>query len=374
MSRIRKLAMVMALLSATASAQRTRVVALNGSGDFTSLQGAANASSPGDTIIVRSGQYAEPNATVITKGVTILCDPGVLWAWFAAPPIYIENIPADQTLTWRGGSFSSSSGITPSMVVRGCEGHVLINGFQATNFIKISGCRNVYLHRISLEFDGIFVQTSTVTMTNCSFDVRYVHGEIPIELRSSRVAIANSLIISRAVPFGVPALSPAIKAVSSVLTIGARTRVGVIGGTQPAITTKGTVLIELDPSAVLVSQTTPMIQGTAQVVDVARSVVRASFAAVGEVFEMTAFTEPDSLIATFVEHRFQSPVPTPFGDLWVRPIARVIDFGRADANGKRSFSVVVPPIAPGFPIVLQPIALSVSGALTLGVASGIVMN
>ena len=101
MNRIRKLAMVAALLSATASAQRTWVVDLNGSGNFTSLQAAANASSPGDTIIVRSGVYAEPNATTITKGVTILCDPGVLWAWFNAPAIYIENIPADQTLTWR---------------------------------------------------------------------------------------------------------------------------------------------------------------------------------------------------------------------------------------------------------------------------------
>ena len=182
------------------------------------------------------------------------------------------------------------------------------------------------------------------------------------------------MITAREDLFGFAPVIPAIKAVSSVLTIGARTRVETQSPTDPAITTLGTVLVELDPSAELVSEVTPMIQGTAQAVDVARSTVSASSASVGEVFEMTAFTEPDSLIATFVETRFMSLVPTPFGDLWVRAIARVIDFGRADANGERFFSVVVPPIARGFPIVLQPIALSISGELTIGVASGIVMN
>jgi hypothetical protein len=126
------LAAVLALLAAPARADVIVVDQANGPGtDYTWLQTAIDAAAPGDTLLVRSGDY--DGIAIVGKGLTVVADDGAVvncgpdFNSFSA----IRDVPAGQTVTVRGLSFdcywpisSQQVFVGTTLMVRDCEGTV----------------------------------------------------------------------------------------------------------------------------------------------------------------------------------------------------------------------------------------------------------
>ncbi len=108
-----------ALLVAAIPAQQTWTVSESGGGNFTTLQAALAAASPGDTILVLPGTY---DATLTTsKGVALLGGAAVnIMGQFA-----LDGLPAGQTFAMKGFTGNSFFWLT-QLVVRSCQGDVVL--------------------------------------------------------------------------------------------------------------------------------------------------------------------------------------------------------------------------------------------------------
>ncbi len=96
----------------------TRTVALDGSQQYTSIQTAVSAASPGDTVLVYPGRYLE-NISVRVSGVTIISLEAI-----TGNPAYIDSTIVDgRTISW-------------GIWVRQNSQNILIRGFSVTNCIK----------------------------------------------------------------------------------------------------------------------------------------------------------------------------------------------------------------------------------------------
>jgi hypothetical protein len=103
------------LLATVASAQNQYFVDDNGPANFNDLPSAVAAVSPGDVLIVRAGNYA---GTVLSKGISILCDDGV-----RAPVLDITGVPAGQVAVVSGFQ-------TEELAVTYCVGTVILQHVQ----------------------------------------------------------------------------------------------------------------------------------------------------------------------------------------------------------------------------------------------------
>lgn len=111
----------------------TRTVSLNGSQQYTSIQIAVSASSPGDTVLVYPGRYLE-NISVWVSGVTVISLEAITGDY-----AYIDSTIVDgQAISW-------------GIWVRQNSQNIVIRGFSFTNCIK-----------------GLSVSENAVaTITNC---------------------------------------------------------------------------------------------------------------------------------------------------------------------------------------------------------------
>lgn len=106
---------VLALFASVASAQSQYIVDDNGPSDFVDLPSAVAATVPGDVLVVRAGSYG---ATVISKGITVLCDDAV-----SVPQLDITGVPAGQVAV-------ISAIQTPELTVTSCGGTVILQHVQ----------------------------------------------------------------------------------------------------------------------------------------------------------------------------------------------------------------------------------------------------
>ena len=96
----------------------TRTVSLDGSQQYTSIQAAVSASSPGDTVLVYPGRYLE-NISVWVSGVSIISLEAV-----TGNPAYIDSTVIDgQAISW-------------GIWVRQNSQNITIRGFSITNCVK----------------------------------------------------------------------------------------------------------------------------------------------------------------------------------------------------------------------------------------------
>ncbi|MDP2172575.1 MAG: hypothetical protein Q8J62_02260 [Candidatus Cloacimonadaceae bacterium] len=69
--RLRKLALLMLIISLLSALEAlTRIVDIDGTGQYTSIQAAINVSSPGDTVLVYPGRYYE-NVYIQTNNISL---------------------------------------------------------------------------------------------------------------------------------------------------------------------------------------------------------------------------------------------------------------------------------------------------------------
>lgn len=116
------------LLTAAGTAQTTWTVAGDGSAQFTQIEAAYDAASPGDTVLVRPGTY-QGFERWSTKGLRILGSaPGVV----IDGPLRLRNVPNGQqlaihhlTVDATNNPFVAGVGQAVGMVVEGCSNLVL---------------------------------------------------------------------------------------------------------------------------------------------------------------------------------------------------------------------------------------------------------
>jgi hypothetical protein len=121
---------LVATLLASRAAADVIVVDINGGGDFTELDLAITVAQPGDTVLVKPGNYFGPlnpfgEALIIDKALTVVGDVG-------GPPLvpvtYIQNLDPGETVIIRNMSFvdSPTAGVNaPSVHIRDNQGTIV---------------------------------------------------------------------------------------------------------------------------------------------------------------------------------------------------------------------------------------------------------
>ena len=87
------LALSLLLMLCLSLAATTRIVDINGTGQYTSIQTAVNACAPGDTVLVYPGRYLE-STTVVQKNNLVICSLEAL----TGDPLYISTTIIDAQL------------------------------------------------------------------------------------------------------------------------------------------------------------------------------------------------------------------------------------------------------------------------------------
>lgn len=88
------------LVAGPSEAQSLSTVRSNGTGDFTTIQGAVDASADGDIVLVQAGAYPDP-VTIDDKGITLVVDEGVA-ADLNFSLFTVQNLGLGKTTTLRG--------------------------------------------------------------------------------------------------------------------------------------------------------------------------------------------------------------------------------------------------------------------------------
>jgi hypothetical protein len=337
------------------AAQQTIIV----SGGGFALNQAIAAASPGDLLIVRAGNYVPAWSD---RGVSILCDPGVIFESAFGPSLGARGIPVGQTFLLRGGTIQFI-GHAGGPVVQSCQGAVRFEDLVHNQppIGAISDSANVSFRNCHLSH--VEVRNSTVALHGCNGVGRIFESALLI--RSGNVTISGgSFTGGGQAPFSA---MPAIVLEAGLVTItgDSNTTIAAAGGTSgsvPAIATTGGTIV-LDPSVTLRGNASPAVTGPAFV-----DVVRVPYASVQldpSLLRASIFAEPSALSAALLSWSVP-PLPTPFGTLWVHALASVVDFGVVPAGGVRTLQLTVPPLASALPIILQPASLGVNGRIVLG--------
>lgn len=183
--RIAHLFAFFAFLPAAAHAQGVVVVDASGGGAFTDLQNAVDDAHPGDTILVRPGQYDD---VVINKGLSVVSDTGGVVAIDGS--VSVVNLPAGESVhlhgLFAGGTPNQLNPFPPPLTVRDCLGTVWVEdcgflgnltfggaGYEA---VRVTDSTAVVLQDTSAQAsgvagsaDGLVVVRSTVYAFGCTF-------------------------------------------------------------------------------------------------------------------------------------------------------------------------------------------------------------
>lgn len=331
------------------------------------------AANHGDTLIVRAGRYQSSTAT---KGVTVLCDPGVEFGlglgWF---PIGATNLPAGTNFVFRGGRIAFQMNFS-DVAVTNCAGNVVFEGLVDDDGlgISISNCASVAFHRC--RFDKATIRDSSLALSECTISGSWA---VPsLELIDSEVAIAGGSIRGKDGFQSLFPPQPGIGLFGGTLTIAGDANTVITAGNgvgfppPPAITASVGEL-RIDPAVQLVSSAPSAIAGGATVRVLPIPSVAASPVASGRPFTASVHAEVGSdtwLLASWLV----APVAFPFGTLWVSPAGPMVDRGIVPPGGYRSWSIVVPALPRGTAVVFQPISVRTTGELVIGTPTVVVFD
>ncbi len=169
------------LCSAVATAQSVFVVDAAGGGDFTDIQSAVDAASPGDLVRVRHGSYTHP--VQITKGIRLIGDPHIpqVTRVNIESTVEVVGIPSNQSLV-AAELYRSVNSF--EMLLQNCQGPVHLDKVAATP--RILNCSYVTITQSSGIGDtfqnpgspGLVVQDSYVAMTDCGWGTAFDHSAI----------------------------------------------------------------------------------------------------------------------------------------------------------------------------------------------------
>jgi hypothetical protein len=165
--------LLLAGLANVAGAQARWVVDRGGGGQFTEIQPAIAAASPGDRIrVVGPGPYA---AFLLAKGVDLEALPAA-----TVESAHVADVPVGQ---WARVAGFVAGGIVPnegaSVVVQRCAGPVLLSSLRASSGLVVEGSASVLLLRSTANgpaatwgsftgFPGLRVRQSRLTVQDCS--------------------------------------------------------------------------------------------------------------------------------------------------------------------------------------------------------------
>ncbi|MEM7203288.1 MAG: hypothetical protein AAF628_23700 [Planctomycetota bacterium] len=345
-------------------AQRTVTVAGSGA----ALEQALANASVGDVFLVRPGVYT--GQLRADRGIAIVCDPGAL----VTVGLDVHDLPAGETLRWLGGEVSWLN-------IRDCRGSVFVEraglgaatvlnsahvGFNACSPPTFWGVGASGLMRLTCRDSAV----ASVDCVWAGFD--FATG---VDATSSRLTVRGGSIMGGCGSLPLLASVPPIRTTDTTLVVG-RGSTGaeavIIGCGTSAILASGGV-VRLDPTARLMSGSAPGVGGTAAVeLRPVPSIVSQGVAAT-RTWDATIHAEIGSTTATLM-----GPPAAPTGlteGLWLdRFRAVVVDLGIVGPSGQRSIAARAPRVVVGMAIVAQPVSLSASGAVHLGVPTPLVFG
>ncbi len=360
-------------LASQAFAQTVWVVGPPGTpeADFALMTPAIAQAEPGDTILVRAGDYVEPAALVIDKPVSILADSGATYRGPTGGDLFthltIRDIPAGTSCTVQGmrsivNVFGSEFG--GQVVVENCEGLVHLRALDgAPGSIETPGGRAVYI-RVS---DSAQFQIHDVSGLSADIEIIRSSGSFNQQFsRGSRYQIEESTVHFDRCDLGMDGVFFALGllflerssvSVSRSIIAGE----GVFGG-PGAIGTDST--ITLDPSTTLTGM--PPVSGASLTqVDATLTTLTASLDGSDLIADLQG--DVGENFATLLA--FPGTVlPTPFGDLWVHPDQHlVLDSGVLAARERQ----VTLPLAAGIPLGLEVVLQAVTLGTEIRISNGV---
>ncbi len=317
---------------------------------------------PGDTLIVRPGQYEAP---IIRVGLKILCDPGVQLGHHFGSHVRIENVPVGQHLIIRGASMIT--GHAPSsLVIQNCGGSIIFEDCSNSRTLYILNAAQVSFNDCSLS--GVSVRSSTVAISGGK--VLGSNSTSAVSSSASDVVIHNTELST--LNFFTPELST-VRFNGGTVKIAGDSTVLTSNATRTAVITATSGKLHIDP-AVQFRSSAAAISGGAAIIRERIPSVRAVGTASGQVFHGVTHAPARDYSFTFAS--WPTPaIVTPLGVLWIDPSSPVVDSGSMPASELRSFSTLVPALpARGLPVVLQPISVSPAGLIRFGLPATIVLN
>ena len=236
------------VLASTAMAQTTWIVDAAGGGQFTTIDAAHDAASPGDTLLVRPGSYSGLFRDPV-KGVRILGSaPGVV----VTGPVVLHNLPSAQQLTIERLRIDAASNpfvgsqpyfqalqlercgnvVLTDLVVRGpfmgsicpCEGGIGISLYwsvAAFANVDARGGDGVGWTQSSRGGAGCLVHFSTVVLSSCRFEAGTSGASSvgsTVQTSASLVCVDSQVSVDEcSLPGGMPAGSSMVALRSRVM-------------------------------------------------------------------------------------------------------------------------------------------------------------
>ncbi|MEZ5963934.1 MAG: hypothetical protein R3F56_08835 [Planctomycetota bacterium] len=342
---------------ASLAAQRTIVVDANrGAGfNFVDIPPAVAVAQDGDTILVRSGDYA--SVSLVNKAIALLGQPGarILTAapFGSAAAVEIVRLGAGREVTVRGFRAEGAYGEVGEFVVEGCAGRVLLEDLDAQTDVSIANSNGVVMNRCTWGGTAWCRFALNVSMTSC-----VGRGDTAGGATMPGLGVLGGSVTCADCSFtGVPGLGgglffpggPGIRLYGSTLQLagGANNVVTgspVNGGSStPAILGDGQSTLEIDPDIVLVGYNGPAIANvTVQTSQLATLTVQTG--SIGTVATVGLAGNPGELYVLFFA-LLGDPLPVPAlgGDLWLDPATITLGAtGMLGASGNTTSSYPTP--------------------------------
>ena len=353
-------------------AQQTFIVSAAGGGQFTDIPPAIAAAAPGDTLLVRPGQYS---AFTVGKGIRIIGDPGAV-AGNPFSAIQIRGLPAGQALVVQGLAANTLLAAGPTTVADN-DGHVHLENLQTTGGLSVRNSAQVSMHNLDLSGSqpaALNIVASTVVITDTRISAQQGFAGVPaLRGDTSHVIFAEGMCEGSG-----PGLrsgpGPGVQLVSGALTIAGDAATEIVAGSGagavPAVVALSGTL-RLDPAVQLrPANGAPGVAGDARVTvePVASLSARVATRQLSVRLHATGALR-GHLLASLP---LMPAVSLPQGQLWIGPAHLVLDSGPVPASGVRTAAIGLPPLPPGFVLALQSIVerpgaieLSTPAVLTL---------
>ncbi len=350
MQLVRILVLLAALCCATAAAQRTWTVDANGGGQFTTVEPAILAASPGDLILVRAGRYP---GFLIDRGVTVVSQGATLFQTLHNPVIAVRDVPAGQRVVVKG--FFSSS-LPMIFGASNTQAQVVFEDMYGEG--NVIRAPNVTFRRCTLISGfGLRVTDGGAVVTQCT-----LMGQAPLTVTRSNVVFAESTATTAGSGFGQAAVR--LDGGSVTITGGSDTVLipDTTGVSMPVVDVLSTGDVFLSPYVTMLPHGgAPVVRG-GRVTIVSVPSLRADV--LGATLSTRLHAPGTGATATLLALPVRNPAPTPFGALWLPLDALVVDVGVVDAAGVRNLTLPILPVALGSLFAMQSVAVT-SGQLQL---------